>query len=104
MLAIFAGIFPAITFNPMLNKIKNIALPIGIVAILFIPVKADTMKLTGTHINNAIPIPNNPAINPSITVSALNTLVISFLLAPIALKIPISFVLSYISDNGNHNT
>ena len=41
-----------------------------------------------------IPIPNNPAINPTINVSALNTLEISFLDAPIALNIPISFVLS----------
>ena len=44
--------------------------------------------------NMVTPIPNNPAINPTIKVSALNTLDISFLEAPIALKIPISFVLS----------
>ena len=44
--------------------------------------------------NNVTTIPKIPAINPTINVSALNTLDISFLDAPIALKIPISFVLS----------
>ena len=39
-------------------------------------------------------IPSNPAAAPIIKVSALNTLDISFLEAPILLKIPISLVLS----------
>ena len=41
-----------------------------------------------------IPTPNNPDNNPIINVSALNTRLISFFLAPNAFKIPISFVLS----------
>ena len=60
---------------------------------LFIPAKLSIIKLIGIFINTVIPIPNNPAINPTIKVSALNTLEISFLDAPIALKIPISLVL-----------
>ena len=39
-------------------------------------------------------IPNTPADNPTINVSALNTLDMSFFDAPIALSIPISLVLS----------
>ena len=39
-------------------------------------------------------MPNTPLINPIMNVSALNTRVISFLLAPIDRKIPISFVRS----------
>ncbi len=48
----------------------------------------------GIFNKTVIPIPNAPAVKPTINVSALNTLEISFLEAPIALKIPISFVLS----------
>ena len=39
-------------------------------------------------------MPNTPLINPIMNVSALNTRVISFLLAPMERKIPISFVRS----------
>ena len=52
------------------------------------------MLFIGNVNNIVIPIPNSPAIKPTINVSALNTLEISFLDAPIALNIPISFVLS----------
>ena len=38
-------------------------------------------------------IPSNPEQEPIINVSVLNTLVISFFLAPKACKMPISFVL-----------
>ena len=48
----------------------------------------------GMHINNVTPIPISPAVNPIISVSALNTLDMSFFDAPIALSIPISFTLS----------
>ena len=50
--------------------------------------------MIGIVSNIVIPIPNNPEISPTINVSALNTLDMSFLDAPIALNIPISFVLS----------
>lgn len=39
-------------------------------------------------------MPNTPENTPNIHVSASNTFVISFLLAPKAFNIPISFVLS----------
>ena len=53
------------------------------------------MELFIGNVNNTvIPIPIRPDINPTIKVSALNTLEISFLDAPMALNIPISFVLS----------
>ena len=52
------------------------------------------MLLIGMLSNNVTTIPKIPAINPTINVSALNTLDISFLLAPIAIKISIYFVLS----------
>ena len=66
----------------------------GNLAILDIPVIDLIIILTGIFNNNVIHIPNKPAINPTINVYALNTLDISFLLAPMALNIPISFVLS----------
>ena len=44
--------------------------------------------------NNVIPIPKTPAIKPTIKVSALKTLEISFFDAPILRKIPISLILS----------
>ena len=61
--------------------------------------------LIGIVNNHAIPIANSPEHIPIIKVSALKTLVISFFLAPIALKIPISFVLSKtdIGYNTYHN-
>ena len=52
------------------------------------------MALIGINNSKVIPIPNNPATNPTINVSALNTREISFFDAPIARNIPIYFVLS----------
>ena len=50
--------------------------------------------LVGINRSKVIPIPISPDNKPIINVSALNTLEISFFDAPIALKIPISYVLS----------
>ena len=50
--------------------------------------------LIGILRSSVTPIPMTPAVKPIINVSALKTRETSFLLAPIALKIPISFVLS----------
>lgn len=50
--------------------------------------------LTGKINILAIRIPMNPLHKPIINVSALKTRVMSFFLAPKALKIPISLVLS----------
>ena len=94
LLAIFAGISPAIIVNIILIK-TNIIPPIGGSATFTATPVIVYIKLFIGNVNNiVIPIPNSPAINPTINVSALNTLEISFLDAPIALNIPISFVLS----------
>ena len=51
------------------------------------------MILIGISNNKVTLIPNAPAINPIIKLSAVNTLLISFLEAPIERKTPISFVI-----------
>ncbi len=52
------------------------------------------MLFIGSVKSNVIPTPIIPDIKPIMNVSALNTLEMSFFDAPIALSIPISFVLS----------
>ena len=67
---------------------------IGNLAILLIFTVFFIIIFIGIFNNTVTRIPNIPAAAPSINVSALKTREISFLDAPIALKIPISFVLS----------
>ena len=75
--------------------IINIIAPnTGNTLILLTFAKCLIIKLIGIFNIKVINIPNTPAQNPIINVSALNTLLISLLDAPIALKIPISLVLS----------
>ena len=94
LLAILDGISPAIIVSIILIM-TNITPPAtGRIAIFEIPNPSFTKKLIINESITVTPIPNNPATNPIINVSALNTLDMSFLEAPIALKIPISFVLS----------
>ena len=94
LLAILAGISPAIIISIMLIS-TSITPPIGGSATFTAtPVILQIKLFIGNVSNIVIPIPNSPAIKPTINVSALNTLEISFLDAPIALNIPISFVLS----------
>ena len=91
--AILDGINPAITVNNILIKTSTIPPNTGkedtleISVILFITIFIGIFKSIVTI------IPIKPDVKPTINVSALNTLEISFLLAPIALSIPISFVL-----------
>ena len=94
LLAYLDGINPDITVKIMLIKTNIIAEFIGKVATLFIPAKLFIIIFIGIFRSKVITIPNVPDISPIINVSALNTRDISFFLAPIALKIPISFVLS----------
>ena len=94
LLAILAGINPAIIVKSILIK-TNIAPAIGgTIVITVTPVNWCINAFIGIVNNTVIPIPKSPEINPTINVSALNTLDISFLEAHIALNIPISFVLS----------
>ena len=85
LLAIFEGIRPAIIVKIIEIITKIIAPPTGRLAIFEIFVKAFIIMFTGIVIKTVMPIPKTPAINPIINVSALNTLEISFLDAPIAL-------------------
>ena len=71
-----------------------IAPPIGNLAMDFTPAKLLMIILIGIFNSTVSKIPNNPAQAPIIKVSALNTHEISFLEAPILLKMPISFFLS----------
>ena len=94
LLAIFDGINPAIIVkNILINTSINPATGSN-VAFIATPDKVYIRLFIGIVKIIVIPIPINPAIRPTINVSALNTFDISFLDAPIALNIPISFVLS----------
>ena len=53
-----------------------------------------TMALTGMHTSATTPTPIRPAVRPSMMVSALNTREMSPLLAPMARRMPISFLRS----------
>ena len=94
LLAILAGIKPAIIVKTTLITTNIVPPTQGKLLIPLTPAIACIIRFIGIFNNNVIPIPSNPATKPIIKVSALNTLEISFLEAPIALKIPISFVLS----------
>ena len=76
--------FFAIIFSYFVLKEKANKVEWGAVIIAFIGIKR----------SRVIPIPKAPATKPTIRVSALKTRDISFFDAPIARKIPISFVLS----------
>ena len=89
-----AGISPAIIVSTTLIITKIIAPFIGKIAAFEIEARLFISKFIGIVNNIVTPIPISPAVIPIINVSALNTLVISFLEAPILRKIPISFVLS----------
>ena len=94
LLAIFAGINPAIIVkNILINTSINPATGSN-VALIATPDRLYIKLFIGIVRSTVIPIPKSPAINPTINVSALNTFDISPLDAPIALSIPISFVLS----------
>ena len=89
-----AGINPAIIVKTTLIT-TNIAPPTtGKLLIWLTPATSPIIIFIGIFNSTVIPIPSSPATKPTIKVSALNTLETSFLDAPIALKIPISFVLS----------
>ena len=92
LLAIFAGISPAIIVKIILIITNITPAFAGTTAFTLTPVIACIPALIGIVNNTVIPIPSNPEISPTINVSALNTLDISFFEAPIALNIPISFV------------
>jgi len=92
LLAILAGINPAIIVRAILIATKIPPAATGNVAATpLTPESAAIKLLIGMHKRTVIPIPSAPATNPTISVSALNTLEISFLDAPILRKIPISF-------------
>ena len=94
LLAIFAGISPAMTVSSILITTSIIPPAAGNTAMLEIPTILCIIRLIGIHSSRVTPIPSTPAVSPTIKVSALNTLEISFLEAPMLLSMPISFVLS----------
>ena len=91
--AFLDGINPPINVRITLN-ITSIVPPLnGSTAVMSVFILC-IIKLIGISNNKVTPIPIKPDNNPTINVSALNIEDIFFLDAPIALKIPISFVLS----------
>ena len=94
LLAIFAGISPASIVKPKLINTSMVACVTETVACIATPDSAYIMLFIGSVNSKVIPTPIIPDIKPIMNVSALNTLEISFFDAPIALNIPISFVLS----------
>ena len=85
---------PEIKVRVMLMITRAIAPSVGSCAILGSEVRCSITALMGIIISNVERIPSAPETNPTMSVSALNTLEISFFDAPIARRIPISFVLS----------
>lgn len=92
--ALLAGISPEISVRQMLTAIRirqckgfNDAIPLT-------PAREAIIALTGKVSIPATTTPTSPAKNPIINVSALKTLAISFFLAPMARRIPISLVRS----------
>ena len=76
------------------------AAPIGKIALRFaIPVRACKIIFIGIHSRYVTTTPKSPEANPTIIVSALNILETFLFEAPIARKIPISFVLSWTEIN-----
>ena len=84
------GIRPATNVRNMLIATRIIAPSHGSAAIPEIPVYAWMITFTGMVRSSVIPIPIIPAAKPTINVSALNTLEISRLEAPMLRRIPIS--------------
>ena len=94
MAANLDGINPAIRVNDILMSISIKPATGGNVARFETPNKSYKNRLIGIFNRTVIKIPKIPLVNPIIKVSALKTREISFLLAPILRKIPISLVLS----------
>lgn len=92
--AIFEGIRPEIRVSTILITTRIIAPSAGSLATSGREVRWEITALMGIVSSIVEPIPNAPETNPTIRVSALNTLEISFFDAPIARRIPISLVLS----------
>lgn len=88
------GIRPATNVRNMLLQRGLTAPSHGSAAIPEIPVYAWMITFTGMVRSSVIPIPIIPAAKPTINVSALNTLEISRLEAPMLRRIPISLVRS----------
>jgi hypothetical protein len=93
--AFFAGIRPAKIVRSILIMTSIIAPTQGRTALMLEkPESAWIIAFTGKQKSMVKTIPIMPAATPMIKVSALNTREISFLEAPMALSMPISFVLS----------
>ena len=93
--AFFAGIKPPINVRITLNAIRITALIAGNVAFTSAEPKRERRSaLHGIKIKQDIPTPSVPDNNPTIPVSALNTCEILCFDAPMARRIPISFVRS----------
>lgn len=93
--ALLEGIIPAKSVKIMLMQTKAIAIVGGKIALrLVIPVRCCKIIFIGMHNRYVTRTPKAPEEKPIITVSALNMLETLRFEAPIARKIPISFVLS----------
>lgn len=92
--AILDGIRPAINVNSILITISAIAPNVGSIARPEILVIDLIIALIGINRITVMPIPIIPAVNPTMSVSALNTRETSLFEAPMARSIPISFVRS----------
>ena len=93
--ALLEGINPESNVKPILIKTRMTAPPNGNIARkVESPVSACKIKLMGIHKRYVTSTPKSPDANPMISVSALNILDTSRFDAPIARKIPISFVRS----------
>ena len=93
--ALLEGMIPAISVSSILISTSMAATYIGSLALRFsIPVTECSIALIGIHRMYVTITPSIPDVNPMITVSALNMLETFLFEAPIARRIPISFVLS----------
>ena len=89
------GMRPAINVSAMLMTTSATPPATGKMAFrLSIPVRWCTTRLMGMMSNSVMPMPMAPEQKPSMSVYALNTREMSRLLAPMARRMPISFVRS----------
>jgi hypothetical protein len=92
--AIRAGINPAINVRSILIRIKIMAPWVGRMATLERSVRDRIIAFMGKRSKMVVPMPKRPAAKPMVSVSALNTLEMSLLEAPMERSTPISLVLS----------
>ena len=81
-----------VSSNEMMTRITPPAS--GSCAMFATPLRSSTIALIGMFSSSVTPMPSRPEMSPMMNASALKTCEMSFLLAPMDHRMPISFVRS----------